>query len=212
MAETPIALGDVPLRTIWAALFILTSEARTGGTMSHPLHLAVAGEVQRHITGSRELIRDRACGGAQYLPLFIGAVKRRDTRMCNVDLLILSNRRVSVIIEIEESGFLPTKICGKFLQSALATHFIHKSQPEAAIPLSDRLLFVQVLDGSKCLKPGTRKHLQAQLIEREIRNMLPLKGSVVADYRLLFVCGVEDREGLQSVGVAVSQYLAQSPT
>ena len=178
--------------------------------MPHPLHFAVAEEVHRQLNGCGELLRDSACGGGQRLPLFIGEFKGRDTRMCCADLLVVSTGQVRAIVEIEESGFLPTKICGKFLQSALATHFIHKSQPEAAIPLSDCLLFVQVLDGSKCLKPGTRKHLQAQLIEREIRNMLPLKGSRVADYRLIFVCGVEDREGLQSVGAAVSQYFTQS--
>jgi hypothetical protein len=210
MAETPIALGDVPLLTIWAAPFVLTSEARTGGTMFHPLHLAVAEEVQRYLAGDGELIRDRACGGTQHLPLFIGAFKSRETRMCCVDLLVVSSGQVRVIIEIEESGFLPTKICGKFLQSAIATHFIHKSQPQAAIPLSDCLLFVQVLDDSKYFKQGTRKHLQVELIEREISGMLPLKGSRIADYRLIPVRGVEDSQNLQLVGAVVSKYFTQS--
>lgn len=177
--------------------------------MDHPLHLAVAEELQQRLDGRGDLIRDPACGGAQHLPLFVGAVKRRDTRMCNVDLLIVSGGRVRVIVEIEESGFLPTKICGKFLQAALATHFIHDSQPEPALPYDDNgVLFVQVLDGLKCLRPGTRKELQGELIERQIGSMLPLKGSGVTDYRLFFVRGVEDLPGLASVGVAVSQALA----
>lgn len=175
--------------------------------MHHPLHFAVAEELQQRLEGRGKLIRDPACGGTQHLPLFVGAVRKRDTWMCDVDLLIVSSGRVRVIVEIEESGFLPTKICGKFLQSAVATHFIHDSQPEPALPYDDRVLFVQVLDGSKCLKVGTRKDRQGELIERRIRSMLPLKGSGVTDYRLVFVRGVDDHAGLESVGMAVSEAL-----
>jgi hypothetical protein len=64
-----------------------------------------------------------------------------------------------------------------------------------------------VLDGSKCLKVGTRKDRQGELIERRIRSMLPLKGSGVTDYRLVFVRGVDDHAGLESVGMAVSEAL-----
>ena len=178
--------------------------------MEHPLHLKVAEEVSQRLDGLGELIKDPACGGGQKLPLFVGAVKRRDTRMCDVDLLVVRNGRVRVIVEIEESGFLPTKICGKFLQSALATHFIHDSQPESMLPYCQRVLFVQVLDGSKCLKPGTRKDQQGRLIERQIRSMLPLKGSGVTDYRLFFVGGIEDRAGLESVSAAIAEALSDT--
>jgi hypothetical protein len=77
--------------------------------------------------------------------------------MCCVDLLVRSSGTVRAIVEIEESGFLPTKICGKFLQAALATHFIHDLNTEPAIPYADEVIFIQVLDGSKFLKPGSRK-------------------------------------------------------
>ena len=33
------------------------------------------------------LIRDKACGGEQRIPLFYGAQKSRETEYCNVDLL-----------------------------------------------------------------------------------------------------------------------------
>ena len=175
--------------------------------MHHPLHFAVAEELQQQLNGRGELIRDVACGGKQHLPLFIGTNKGSDTRMCEVDLLIVSEGQVKVIIEIEESGFLPTKICGKFLQSAIATHFIHDSQAGSALPYDNHLLFVQVLDGSSILKQGTHKDKQAKLIEQKIRSMLPLKGSRITDYRLFFVQGVEDRAGLKSVSVVVSDFL-----
>ena len=173
--------------------------------MDHPLHLAVAEEVRKRLDSRFELVRDPACGGNQQLPLSVGQRKARDTRMCCVDLLVLQSGTVRAIVEIEESGFLPTKICGKFLQAALATHFIHDCRSEAAIPYADEVLFIQVLDGSKCLKPGTRKDSQAELIERQIREILPLRG--ITEYRLVFISGKSDQRGLASVGEAVASAL-----
>jgi len=174
--------------------------------IAHPLHLAVADEIQTWLSCRAELLRDQACGGSQQLPLFVGLQKARDTRMCCVDLLIISANQVRAIVEIEESGFLPTKICGKFLQAALADHFIHDTRREQALSYAPDVFFVQVLDGSKCLKRGTRKKAQAELIENHIRKILPLRG--VTDYRLFFVLGPSDRNGLATVGAAVSSALA----
>lgn len=129
--------------------------------VKHPLHVAVADELERRLDGRGELIRDPACvgdsscGRLQHLPLFVGSVKGRVNHMCDADLLVLSGGKVRVIVEIEESGFLPTKICGKFLQAALATHFIHDSHEGQAVPY-DCVLFVQVIDGSKALRPGSK--------------------------------------------------------
>jgi len=173
--------------------------------VSHSLHLAVADEVHRRLDNRFELVRDPACGGSHQLPLFIGRRKARDTRMCCVDLLVIQSGKVHAIIEIEESGFIPTKICGKFLQAALATHFIHDSRAEAAIPYADEVLFIQVLDGSKCLKPGTRKDSQGELIEQQIQSMLPLRG--ITDYRLVFISGKSDQRGLTSAGEAIAMAL-----
>jgi hypothetical protein len=116
--------------------------------MSHPLHLAVAEEIHRLLDSRFELVRDKDCRGNQQIPLFIGRRKARETRMCCVDLLVLQSGTIRAIVEIEESGFIPTKICGKFLQAALATHFIHDTRAETAIPYAEKVLFIQVLDGS----------------------------------------------------------------
>ncbi len=175
--------------------------------MVHSLHVAVFEAIQRQLDARSELLRDPACGGDQHLPLFIGERRGRDTRMCLVDLLVLSGGQVRVIVEIEESGFLPTKICGKFLQAALATHFIHDSRPELAVPYAARVHFVQVLDGSKCVVEGGRKRFQGSLIKKEIHELLPLKGKNITDYHLFFVSGAEDRPGLEAVAAAVSQGL-----
>jgi hypothetical protein len=175
--------------------------------MNHPFHFAVADELQKRLAGRGEVIRDAACGGSQHLSLFVGTTKRRDTHMCDVDLLIVSENQVKVIVEIEESGFLPTKICGKFLQSAIATHYIHGLLEGSAFPYGNQVLFIQVLDGSKCLKQNTRKDSQGELIEKKICSMIPFKGNSITDYRLFFVQGVEDRTGLKSVSAVVSDFL-----
>ena len=172
----------------------------------HPLHLAVAETIAQQLPDQYKLLCDPACGGDQHLPLFVGPEKRRSTRMCCVDLLILCSGKIKAIIEIEESGFLPTKLCGKFLQAALATHFIHQShKTEGPISYADNAFFIQVLDGSKCLKDGSHKDAQGKLIEQEIQNLLPLRS--IIDYRLFLVGGRNNKDGLAKVVDNVVQLL-----
>ena len=139
------------------------------------------------------------------LSLFLGARKARETRMCCVDALVLSAGHVCAIIEIEESGFLPTKICGKVLQAALASHYIAEPAASAAVPYGDEVLFVEVLDGSK-LRKGTRKVAQARLIEEEIQKLLPL--NLISSYRLFHATTDAGDKGLAAVGQAVADALA----
>jgi hypothetical protein len=179
----------------------------TRSDMDHPLHQAVANRIAQAVGQHIELVRDPACGGLQQLPLFVGKRKASDTRMCCVDLLLVSGGHVRVIVEIEESGFLPTKICGKFLQAGLADHFIHDTRNEGPVPYAERVMFIQVLDGSACLKDGGRKEQQARLIEAEIRKLLPLRG--LTDYHLCFVNGPDDRVGLDAVAAAANEILAE---
>lgn len=180
---------------------------KMGKDMDHPLHQAVADRIAKALSHDCELVRDPVCGGIQQLPLFVGTRKARDTRMCCVDLLLLMGGRVCGIVEIEESGFLPTKICGKFLQAGLADHFIHNTRSEGPVPYAGRVLFVQVLDGSACLKDSGRKEQQARLIEAEICRLLPLRG--LTDYRLFFLNGPDDQVGLNEVSTAVREFLAE---
>ena len=175
--------------------------------MNHPLHQAVADRIAQAIGQHIELVRDPACGGVQHLPLFVGKTKGRENRMCCVDLLLVTDGRVHGIVEIEESGFLPTKICGKFLQAGLADHFIHDTRSSGPLPYAERVLFVQVLDGSACIKDGGRKDQQAGLIEAEIRRLLPLRG--LTDYHLFFVKGPNDQLGLDAVGDSVKKILVE---
>lgn len=175
--------------------------------MSHPLHEAVADKIAKALGKNVKVMRDPACRGEQQLPLFVGKRKALETRMCCVDLLLVLDGQIRGIVEIEESGFLPTKICGKFLQAALADHLIHDTLKEGPVPYGPHVLFVQVLDGSRCLKKGSRKVQQAILIETEIRDLLPLRG--ISDYRLFFVDGADDQVDLEAVATTVSEILAE---
>lgn len=174
--------------------------------MGHPLHVAVAKEIKKRLADRYELIKDSACGGTQHISLFVEKEKGFDTRICDVDLLIVVEDKIKVIVEIEESGFFPTKICGKFLQSAIARYFIHDSRPKP-VPYDNRVLFIQVLDGSKCLPEGNQKNKQAEMIKQKICDLIPLKGSTITDYDLFFVLGENDCEGLNTVGRTVSEAL-----
>ena len=175
--------------------------------MDHPLHKAVADELQKHLADPYKLFKDTACGGKKHLPLFIGNKKERSTHMCDVDLLIVSEGHVRVILEIEESGFLPTKICGKFLQSAFADHFICDQRSKPVVPYNNSVLFIHVLDGSKWNRQETGKDLQAHLIEKKIHNMLSFNGSNITDYHLFVVQGVNDCIGIEFVGKYISDAL-----
>jgi hypothetical protein len=173
----------------------------------HKLHQKVFARVKERIKGRSEVLGDPACGGHHRLPLFIGARKGRDTEMCCADMLLVSRevpRTVLAIVEVEESGFLPTKICGKVFQAALADHFVHDSE-EQPVPFAPKVLFVQVLYGAGFLKDGSRKGEQVVRIEDRIREELPL-GSV-SKYRLLIVGDESDETGLERVADTVASAL-----
>lgn len=174
---------------------------QTSALPKHPLHIEIATTIAKSLPTGYTLLRDPACGGEQHLPLFVGQHKSRETRLCCVDLLIVKDNAIKGIIEIEESGFLPTKICGKFLQAALTDHFIHDSQSDGPIKYSDDVLFLQILDGTGCLKPGTQKALQGELIRQKISDLLPLGG--LTKYQLFFVNGKDDLNGLNDVRKAI---------
>ena len=165
------------------------------------MHLKVAATIQDALAKKPfRLLLDPACGGNQHLPLFISEKKCRATRMCCVDILILKNEKVRAIIEIEESGFLPTKICGKYLQAAIADHFIHASHTKA-LPYDDKVTFIQILDGSKSLKSGSQKEEQAMLIADKINKNA--SSFNIQQYLLFYIKGSDDTERLDALCAAI---------
>ncbi len=132
------------------------------------------------------IIKDSACGGKQNIPLFCSTEKSNQTEYCNVDLLILQDNKIRVIIEIEEADIKPTQICGKFLASALSSYFIHKTKNDVPIGVGDSVAFIQILDTSKLKEDETSKINQGKNIEKSITNTLPIKGSKIKKYKLLY--------------------------
>ena len=177
--------------------------------MKHPLHQAVGTTIECTIRKPARLVKDEACGGCQHIPLFCGQKRSRETQLCKVDLLLVKSGEVSVIIEIEESGFNPTKICGKLLTSALATHYIHDKETVPVIPFAKHVLFVQVLDGSKISKLRASKPAQCKLIQSKINQVLPINGGGITKYRLFIVQGPGDKQGLAAVAGEVAKFASQ---
>lgn len=130
------------------------------------------------------LLQDPACEGKQHIPLFCNPVKSKENEFCNVDMMVLKNDKIRLIIEIEESNVKPTQVCGKFLTSALAKYFIHNSKDNRPIEMDESVSFIQILDTSKLVKEKTKKIMQWKQLETSINNVLPLKNSRIATYRI----------------------------
>ena len=154
--------------------------------MDHPLHKVIGDMIQDSEFRNCSIIKDSACGGNQNIPLFCSTEKSNQTEYCNVDLLILKENKIRVIIEIEEANIKPTQLCGKFLTSALSSHFIHTTQNDIPIGMGDSVAFIQILDTSKLKEDETSKINQGKHIEKSIMNTLPIKGSKIRKYKLLY--------------------------
>jgi hypothetical protein len=156
--------------------------------MPHPLHEAIGDFIrQMALPNACVLALAPECGGPRNIPLFCSVQKSNHTEFCNADVLIAKNGKVGLIIEIEESGLLPTKICGKFLTSALSTHFTHDS-PTA---IHEEVVFIQILNSEK-LKDRTAKIRQGLELERAIRSALAFPWTKIKQYHLFFFKGVAD--------------------
>jgi hypothetical protein len=121
----------------------------------------------------------------QRLPLFTDATLTKQDLYCNVDLLVLRENEVRVVLEVDETGYSPTKICGKFLATALCKRFRHPRLAPEPVPLSVRTLFVQIIPCPDKSLPRSRKSAQVLSLERSIRAVLPIHGSTVSEYLLL---------------------------
>lgn len=152
----------------------------------HPLHKVIGDIVLDSEFPNCTIIKDPACGGNQNIPLFCSPVKSNQTEFCNVDLLILKDNRIRVIIEIEEADITPTKIFGKFLTSALSSHFIHRTQKDVPIGMGDSVSFIQILDTSELKQDQTAKFDQWENIETSIKSIVPIKNSKINNYKLFF--------------------------
>ena len=150
----------------------------------HKLHQVVGDIVTRNFGEKVKL--DYACcknmDFKQQLPLFSSEDTSRETQLCKVDMLIVSENKVKVVIEIEESGRIPTKICGKFLTTGLAK--LYKPHKGSALPLASPLLFIQVLSSEGIPEKSSIPN-QLRNIEKAMRKINNVDGRQM--YYLLFV-------------------------
>src|SRR6267142_2689067 len=159
--------------------------------MNHPLHEEIGQFLSRvSLPANCRLFRAPECGGTHNLPLFCSLEKGNDSELCNVDALIVKNGKIKFILEIEESGLLPTKVGGKFLTSALSTHFIHEVLRNIPSPMDDEVLFVQVLN-SQHLPAGTAKIRQGIKMGSGIASSLG-EWSKIKSYKLIHFNGAAD--------------------
>ena len=138
--------------------------------VEHPLHKEIGKRIFKSFGDN--VLMDSACGGGHRLPLFCKEPKSRETQFCNVDMLILKDKKVKVIVEIDESDIKPTQVCGKFLTSALSQFYIYDSE---RYPIDDSVMFIQILDSSKLKESKTRKLEQFKYLEKAINEILPLR-------------------------------------
>jgi hypothetical protein len=119
--------------------------------VEHPLHKVVGELLEEFAKKNNFLARlDDACGGDQHIPLFLDS-KSNENSLCKVDAMLLKKvndkKEVVAVIEIEESGFIPTKICGKYLTTALSTLYDHEK--DGSIVLKPKSIkFIQIVDTS----------------------------------------------------------------
>jgi hypothetical protein len=121
-------------------------------------------------------------------------------------MLILKDDEVKVIIEIEESGFNPVHLFGKFLASAMSKFYI---DPDEEIhEMADSVLFIQILLAEG--KNGSRKPEQWENIYKSICEIIPVKGSNLKKYELIYGRKkdfAEEREGRDRLISCIKNHL-----
>jgi len=139
--------------------------------MKHQLHKKVGVLLKEYAKQNGfEAILDSACedNSKRHVSLFSSAKSHKiETRLCCVDAMLLKDGKVAVVIEIEETGFLPTKICGKYLTTALSRAY--NREGKLIVMKEKSVNFIQILDTSS-LAPSSRKPKQFENIKEAINN------------------------------------------
>lgn len=151
---------------------------------NHPFHKTIGDIFNRDNFPFKgiTILKDAACGGEHTIPLFCSSERSYATRYTCVDLLITKDRKVKVIIEIEESNVKPIHIFGKFLTSAVSKHYIYDHEK---FEMFESVVFIQILDTSK-QKSQSIKIKQWENIEESIRSIIPVKASPIKEYEVFY--------------------------
>lgn len=162
---------------------------------NHRLHERIGEEIEkiREEISDCDVIKSSECGEYHKIPLYCSDKNRKDTHYCDVDLLIIKNNKIKVILEIEESDITPIRIFGKFLASALSSHYIYNSE---TYEMDNSIKFIQIVDTSK-LNDERSKHKQFENIKISIQNIIP-KCSKIKYYELFYGKNLESDKDKQN--------------
>lgn len=179
--------------------------------MGHPLHKKVGEALKADPPTGCEVVLGKDCGTKQELPLYVDDPKPDPDakRYCQVDILILKENRVRGIIEIEESGFEPIKIFGKFFASAFSTFYHNESHGHVRIPMGDCTFFLQVMDSSD-FEDGSKRE-QFRNAKRSILSVIALLGSRITTYKLIAVAGADDSGQIEKLVQWVEKRVSAPP-
>ena len=123
------------------------------------------------------------CGGRHRIRLFSSGPKSRATNYCWPDVGITQNTEVRAIVEIEQTGIVsPGKVGSKLLPVAPSTYLYNEEIGLHPVSMSRETTFIQVVNIAS-LPPATRKLLQYENLQGDIRKILPL--GCIARYFLI---------------------------
>lgn len=148
---------------------------------SHSLHKKIGNRFQYIDFPNCNIVKSSECGGAQKIPLFCSKVTKKNTKYCEVDLLFIKNNKIKVILEIEESSIMPIKIFGKFLASTLSSIYFYENSSHE---MDNSVVFIQIV-GTK-IKDKSSKREQVTNIKNSIQKIIPVQGSKIERYELIF--------------------------
>jgi hypothetical protein len=159
---------------------------------THILHKQVAKTIHNIGRSHKyEVIVDYACvfdgypGRNQRIPFFLSDDAARYTTVSNVDIILIKNKKVKLVCEIEESGFIPTKIFGKLFSTAFADICrLWDGKKHHLYNLDNNSVFIEVME--KPLPEETKKIAQGNLIEKKINKNLKTINSWIKKYRLIY--------------------------
>jgi hypothetical protein len=173
----------------------MTTSKKNQHEKEHPFHKTIGKQLREMEPLGHRLILDEACENTneikEQISLFVSE-KNLQNRLCKVDAMITktedTNETVKIIIEIEESDFSTTTICGKYLTSALANNYINRDGNKIHIPQKS-VFFIQIIDLRKYLETvvdesKSKKEEQLKIIYDEINKNLV--GSI-HKYEIIFI-------------------------
>jgi len=162
-----------------------------------------------------EILKDPSCDPkGQRISLYKQGIGT-PVRYCDVDILVATDKKLRVIIEIEESNVKPIQIFGKFFASAFSDFYMGKGIGKNRYhPIVVPVLFIQVLDSSKLKEGKSKKPGQWENIEKQIQDFLKKPFGIITEYGIFRDGGreFESRSGEAKRMInAIERFLAKIP-